>query len=137
MSSQATEEDRKHFCTYDQAIAAIVDETLPFRSNGRTHVALNVTTGHRIPCADAYMAFGYVAGSGALFPQWKFVLEMGHEQVGPFAPHPRFSERMGRADWRDVEQGRKEAQDNARRLKAQAQAAYDAVMARGLVDDEY
>lgn len=80
----ATAEDRQHFCTYDQAQAALLDADLPFRSNGQTHVALNVSTGHQIPCADAFMAFGYVAGSAALCPQWQFVLQMGSEQVGPF-----------------------------------------------------
>lgn len=72
----ATAEDRKHFCTHEQEFAAIPDE-LPFRSNGHRHVTVNLSTGHEIPCADAYMAAGYVAGSAALLAQWKFVLDMG------------------------------------------------------------
>jgi hypothetical protein len=133
----ATEEDRKHFCTYDQAQAAIVDDTLPFRSNGETHVALNMSTGHRIPCADAYMAFGYVAGSAAMFPQWKFVIQMGSEQVGPFSPNPLFNDRLRNPNWRDTEKASKRMVADESLLRQQAQAAYDAVMARGLVDEEY
>ena len=133
----ATEQDRKHFCTNAQAQAAIVDESLPFRSNGETHVALNLSTGHRIPCADAYMAFGYVAGSAALFPQWSFVIQMGREQVGPFTPHSRFFDRLSNPNWQDTEAASERAAADDRLLRQRAQAAYDAVMERGLVDEEY
>ena len=63
---------------------------LPFSSNGNRHVAVNLSTGHEIACADAYI----VAGTAALFEQWKFVLEMGPERMKAFATHPSFKNRL-------------------------------------------
>ena len=128
-----TEVDRKHFCTYDQAWAALIDN-LPFRSNGHTHMALNLTTGHKISCADAYIAFGYVAGSGVLFPQWSFVIEMGSERVGPFQPHPLFKERLKNPRWREHEEFERNYLHEQRQLHAQAKEAYDAVISAGFED---
>lgn len=105
----ATTEDRQHFCTYDQAIAAIPAE-LRFKSNGEKHIAVNITTGHRIPCADAYMASGYVAGSTALFPHWVYVIEMGIERIKAFEAHPNFPERLKNPNWElDEERERNDA----------------------------
>lgn len=126
----ATLEDRAHFCTGAQAFIAIPD-VLPFRSNGRMHVARNVTTGHAIPCADAYMATGYVAGSAALFPQWVFVLEMGDERVKCIKAHPQFSYRMKNPNWREFELQKAEAATEHKKRKLAAQAAYDNVMQFG------
>ena len=137
MQHIATEQDRAHFCTYEQAQAAMVDGDLPFRSSGQKPVALNLTTGHRIPCADSYMAFGYVAGSAVLYPQWKFVIEMGAEQVGPFSANPQFSDRLRNPNWREAEESARRATAADARLRVQAQSAYDAVMVAGLMDEEY
>lgn len=131
----ATEEDRKHFCTYDQAYAAIVDD-LPFRSNGHKHAARNLSTGHCIPCADAFIAFGYVAGSTRLFPQWKFVIEMGEETVGPFKAHPRFAERMANPNWQRDEEIQREAAAYRAQLELEADAARDEYLARGVLASE-
>lgn len=136
MTTTATDDDRAHFCTYDQAIAAIPDE-LPFRSNGHRHVAVNLSTGHRIPCADAFMASGYVAGSAVLFPQWSFALEMGAESIKAFAAHPSFNLRVRNPRWREDEQTQHDAATYDRALRSKAQRAYEAVMAQGLTDDDY
>lgn len=132
---RATDEDRKHFCSYPQALAAIPEE-LPFTSNGHRHVAVNLSTGHRIPCSDAYIAAGYVAGSAVLFPQHRFALEMGTQVVPAFAAHPRFRERLSKPDWAAREEQEHEQARMARALEAQAQRAWDQAMARGLDDDE-
>lgn len=114
MSTSSIEPDRKHFRTYAQAFAAIPD-TLPFLSNGHRHVAVNLTTGHEIPCANAYIAAGYVAGSTALFKQWNFALDMGPERVPAFAPYQSFTQRLLRPNSRSEEQGAgnpRDAQDD-------------------------
>jgi hypothetical protein len=131
MRQAATVEDRQHFCTYEQAYAAI-PEDLPFKSNGHRHVALNVTTGHRIPCADAFIASGYVAGSSALFPDWVFVLEMGEERVKAFAAHGNFLQRIQNPDWQEKEADSKASEAKKRLRIIKAQEAYDEVM----LDDE-
>ena len=95
---QATPEDRLHFCSYDEAYMAIPDE-LPFKSNGHRHVATNLSTGHQIPCADAYIATGYVAGSTIKFPQWRFALVMGNDKVFDIKAHPNFNKRLHDDSW--------------------------------------
>ena len=136
MNYIATEEDRRHFCTYDQASAAIPNE-LPFRSNGHRHVALNLSTGHRIPCADAYIAAGYVAGSAVLFPQWKFVLEMGPEQVAAFSAHANFAERLRNAKWQQTEQDAADAAAYDRLRERRAREAYNTCMASNESYEEF
>lgn len=117
-------------------MAAIPDD-LPFKSNGHQHVAVNLTTGHRIPCADAYMATGYVAASAVLFPLWVFVLEMGTDTVKSIKAHPLFISRMKNPNWAKAESDAMESDDYQCRLRTQAQAAYDKIMARGiLVEDQ-
>lgn len=134
--NQATAEDRAHFCTYPQAYAAIPDE-LPFSSNGCQHVAVNVTTGHRIPCADAFIAAGYVAGSAVLFPHWQFHLQMGDETVPSIQPHPRFRERLNNPEhWVQREhEERQAAETSASRQRTAAAAAQAAYIASLRVDD--
>lgn len=129
MNHTTSEENRKHFCTYQQAFAAI-PEPLPFKSNGHVHVAVNLSTGHRISCADAYMAAGYVAGSAALLGSWKFALDMGHERVASFPAHPNFSQRMGSQGWEQMEQHQHPLNGTAvcAARQQRAQAAFDRVM---------
>lgn len=138
-SHAASPEDRAHFCTYAEAYAAIPDE-LPFHSNGSQHVAVNASTGHRIPCSDAFIAAGYVAGSAVLYPQWQFHLEMGETKIRAIPAHPRLQERLRNPEhWMQREHEEREAaaalQVRERKATQAAQAAQAAYIASLNSDD--
>lgn len=74
---EATENDRAHFCSSETARASIPEVQLANRPEGYQHIALNVSTGHGIPCADAFIASGYVVGSSRQNPYWVYAVQTG------------------------------------------------------------
>lgn len=126
-SHTTTDEDRRHFCSYGKAFAAIPDvlpelpalhdATRPGGATtgplGHAWTARNLSTGHAIMCSDKLIATGYVAGSSVLFPHWRFALAAGDRQVADFAPHPLFKKRLANPNWAHDEEAEREARSRA------------------------
>lgn len=110
---KATDEDRKHFCSYDEALAAAPADPKGPEINGvRLHgayVARNESTGHELPCADLLIAHGYVAASRVVHRNWVFALRVGGVRVDDVEHDEKMSERLANPGWRQSEQAEREA----------------------------
>jgi hypothetical protein len=110
---RATDEDRRHFCSYDQALAGAPNDPKGPEVNGvRVHgayVARNETTGHELPCADLLIAHGYVAASRAVHPNWVFALRVGGVRVDEVEHDEKMAGRLANARWRESEQAERDA----------------------------
>ncbi len=111
---RATDEDRKHFCSYDEALAGAPPDPKGPEINGvRLHgayVARNESTGHELPCADLLIAHGYVAASRVVHRSWVFALRVGGVRVDEVEHDEKMSERLANPGWRQSEQAEREAQ---------------------------
>lgn len=109
----ATEDDRRHFCTYDQALAAAPDDPKGPEVNGmRVHgayAARNETTGHELPCADLLIAHGYVAASRVVHRNWVFALRVGGVRIDEVEHNEKLAARLTNAKWIETEQAEREA----------------------------
>lgn len=110
---KATDEDRKHFCSYDEALSAAPPDPKGPEINGvRLHgayVARNESTGHELPCADLLIAHGYVAASRVVHRNWVFALRVGGVRVDEVEHDEKMSERLANPGWRQSEQAEREA----------------------------
>jgi len=109
----ATDEDRRHFCSYEQALAAAPDDPKGPEVDGKhlhgLYAARNETTGHQLPCADLLIAHGYVAASRVVFPNWVFALRVGVVRIDQVESNPRMRERLANPQWSQAEQAEHEA----------------------------
>ena len=104
---ETTEEDRRHLCSYEQALAATPDLPQCPRVNGRVvrgrYRATNETTGHGVLCSDLFIAHGYVAASRVIFPDWVFSLRVGDVRINEIEQHPDTLSRLADPNWREKE----------------------------------
>ncbi len=109
----ATDEERKHFCSYDQALAAAPNDRMGPEVNGvrvhGTYVARNETTGHELPWAHLLIARGYVAASRVVHTNWVFALRVGGVRVDEVEHDEKMSKRLANPGWRQSEQAEREA----------------------------
>lgn len=108
----ATEEDRRHFCSYDQALAAAPPDPQGPEINGvRLHgayLARNESTGHELPCADLLIAHGYVAASRVVHRNWVFALRVGGVRVDQVEHDENMEQRLANPHWRKEEEAERD-----------------------------
>jgi len=110
---RATDEDRRRFCSYDQALAAAPpDPKGPELDGKRLHgpyAARNESTGHELPCADLLIAHGYVAASRVVHKNWVFALRVGGVRVDEVEHDERMAQRLANPHWQQTEQAERDA----------------------------
>lgn len=111
----ATDEDRWHFCTYEQALAALQppDDPKGPEIEGKAihglYAARIETTGPELTCAGLLIAHSYVAASRVVFPNWVLARRVGDVRIDAVESSTRIAERLRNPQWREVEEGERDA----------------------------